>query len=153
MFRIMTAPSCEPTTINWLSGEMQSLVLGTPFGHVYISSSKPGSNTGYHVRTSHTLTIWSWPVETTYLSSVENLAQVTSSRCAFGSVWIICALPALIFQNFMSFMCVVAMIVSDIFKSTLLILTGTVVEVCYPVAMSQFRIVLSLLAEIKLFLL
>ena len=56
-------------------------------------------------------------------------------------------------QNFKSLRWVVAMMVSDHERSRLLILTGTDVEECYAVAMSHKRIVLSLLAEIKLFLL
>ena len=76
---------------------------------------------------------------------------MTWSRCEFWIVWINYAVPLPMFQKRISFKCVVTMIVSDHDKSMLLILVGHCADVCCPVDMFHDRIVLSLLAEIKLF--
>ena len=66
----------------------------------------------------------------TYRSSAVNLAQVIWSLCAFGRVWISCAVPLLMFQKRMSFKWVLTIIVSDQERSMLLILEGQFVDVC-----------------------
>ena len=95
--------------------------------------------------------MWSCPLETMYLSSEVNLAQVTWSKCAFYIVWINCAYPLLMFQNRMSFIWVETMVVSDQERSMLLMRTGHWARTCWPVAMFQVRMVLSFEADMRLF--